>query len=165
MRSRAGQSTVEFALVSLVFITIVLGIMDFSYLFAGRLAAYAAARNAARYATSHPTSWSNAATPSDTSIQGHLVLPAAPARVVNDDAHVTIAYYLPGAGTETLCGQYSASSNTFVPTGSYTQATCVKAGTLVQVKSTYTYTFITPFLRAAWTNLTITTTAAALEES
>ena len=165
MRGRAGQSTVEFALVSLVFITIVLGIMDFSYLFAGRLAAYAAARNAARFATSHPTSWSNTSTPAAGSIQAALVLPATPARVVNDDAHVTIGYYLPGAGTGTLCGQYSASSNSFVPSGAYTQATCVKAGTVIQVRATYTYTFITPLLKATWTNLTITTTAAALEES
>lgn len=165
MRRPRGQATVEFALVSLVFITIVLGIMDFAYLFSGRLAAYAAARNAARYAAAHPTSWSNASPPSPASIQGHLVLTAAPARVVNDDAHLVIGYYLPGTGPPTLCGTYSAAANAFIPAGGYTQDTCVQAGTLVQIKAIYVYTFITPFLKAAWTNLTITTTAAALEET
>lgn len=165
MSRSAGQSTVEFALVSLIFITIVLGIFDFSYLFSGRLVAYAAARNAARYAASHPTSWSNASSPPPASIEGHLVLPAVPARVVNDDAHLVIGYYLLGTGAPTLCGTYSATANAFVPTGTYTQAGCLQPGTLIQVRAVYVYTFITPFLKASWSSLTITTTATALEET
>ena len=155
---------VEFALVSMVLIVFVLGIMDFAYLFSGRLAVYEAARNTARYAATHPTSWSNASPPTATSIEGHLVLPAASASIPNNDAHITIAYYVPGAGVLTKCGQYTEATNTFTPNGGYTQATCVIPGTLIQITATYTYTFITPPLKATWQNLTITTTAAALEE-
>ncbi len=164
MRSSRGQTMVEFALVSMLLIVFVLGIMDFAYLFSGRLAAYEAARNAARYAVTHPTAWSNAASPPAASIEGHLVLASAPARINNDDAHVTIAYYLPGSGTATRCGQYSAATDTFTPSGTYTQATCVLPGTTIEVTATYTYGFITPLLKATWNNLTITTTAAAMEE-
>ena len=46
-RLRSGQTMVEFALVSMVLLVIVLGIFDFSYLFAGRTEAYQAARVAA----------------------------------------------------------------------------------------------------------------------
>ena len=163
-RTRQGQVTVEFALVSMVLIVFVLGIMDFAYLFAGRLAAYEAAHNAARYGATHPTAWSNAASPPAASIEGHLVLTSAPATVPNDDSHITIAYYLPGAGAPTKCGQYSAAGNAFSAQAGYTQATCVLPGTTIQVTATYTYTFITPLLKATWSNLTITTTASAMEE-
>ncbi len=163
MRSR-GQTMVEFALISMLLIIFVLGIMDFAYLFSGRLAAYEAARNAARYAATHPSSWSNASPPAASSIQGHLVLNSAPAAIKNDDAHVTIAYYVPGSGAATRCGQYSATSGTFTAVGAYTQTTCLIPGTTVQVSATYTYTFITPLLSAAWRNLTLTTTASAMEE-
>lgn len=162
--SGRGQAMVEFALVSSLLIVFVLGIMDFAYLFSGRLAAYEAVRNAARYAVTHPTAWSNAASPPAASIEGHLVLASAPAQIANDDSHVNIAYYLPGSGTSTKCGEYSASSNSFTPVTGYTQATCVLPGTTIQVTATYKYTFVTPLLKATWTNLTITTTAAAMEE-
>lgn len=165
MNRRRGQAMVEFAIVSMVLLTIVLGIMDFAFLFSGRLAAYAAARNAARYAATHPSSWSSGSPPAADSIEGHLVLLAVPAQLTNDDAHVTIAYYLPGAGSPTRCGQYSAATNAFVPAAGYTQATCLVAGTQIQVTAAYTYSFVTPFLKSAWTGLTITTTAGSMEES
>jgi Flp pilus assembly protein TadG len=159
-----GQAMVEFALVSTLLIVFVLGIIDFSYLFAGRLVAYEATRNAARYAATHPVAWSNANPAPVNSIEGHLVVTSAPAKITNDDAHVKIYYYIPGAGTLTKCGQYTALTGLFTASGTYTQATCVIPGTFIQITSTYTYTFITPMLKATWTNLTITTTAGAMEE-
>jgi Flp pilus assembly protein TadG len=156
---------VEFALVAMVMLVIVLGIIDFGYLFASRAAVYQATRVAVRYAAVNPTAWSNAASPTRNSIEGNLVLTGIPAHLTNDDSHVTISYLVPGAGAPALCGQYSAASNTFVPQAGYTQATCVVPGDLVQVKAVYVYKFITPLLQSAFTNLTITVTAAALEET
>lgn len=159
-----GQTMVEFAIVSMILFVFVLAIIDFSYLFAGRLAAYEAAHNAARYAATHPISWSSANPPAAASIEGHLVLPAVPARITNDDTHVTIAYYIPGAGAMTKCGQYTAATSSFTASGGYTQPTCVIPGTVIEVTATYTYTFITPLLKSTWQNLTMTTTATAQEE-
>jgi Flp pilus assembly protein TadG len=155
---------VEFALVSILMLTVVLGIIDFSFLFGSRAAAYQATRVAARYAATHPTAWTNSANPDRTSIEGNLVLAAIPAKIPNDDSHITISYLVPGSGSATLCGSWSAASNAFQPQTGYTQATCVVSGNLIQVKSTYAYKFITPFLSATFSNVTITTQAAALEE-
>ena len=163
-RTSGGQTLVEFALVAMLLLVLVLGIFDFSYLFAGRIEAYQAARVAARFAATHPTAWSAAANPDRTTIEGNLVLTAVPAKVTNDDAHVTISYWLPGAGAAVQCGAWSASSNAFVPQTGYTQSTCVVAGTLIKVHAVYLYTFITPMLARTFGTLTVTVDASALEE-
>ena len=165
MRTRAkGQSLVEFALVSMLFFIFVFAIIDLGFLFAGRVNCYASARAAARYAATHPTAWSNAATPAATTIEGQLNQVALQPKVTNDDAHVTISYYVLGAGSPTLCGSYSAASNSFVAQAGYTQATCVVAGDLIRVRATYTYNFITPFLRGWFPPVSIATDASVLEE-
>jgi Flp pilus assembly protein TadG len=155
---------VEFALVSMLMLVFVLGTVDFGYLFAGRVSAYAATRVAARYAASHPTAWTAAAAPAGNTIEGNLVLTAVPARVPNDDSHLTISYLLPGSGAATLCGQWSAAAGAFQPQAGYTQATCVAAGSLVRIQATYLYQFITPFLKSSFGSLTISTDASALVE-
>ena len=53
--SEKAQAMVEFALVSMLMMVFVLGVIDFGYLFAGRVSAYEATRVAARYAAVHPT--------------------------------------------------------------------------------------------------------------
>jgi len=163
-RPESGQALVEFALVSLVLLVIVLGIFDFSYLFAGRTEAYQAGRVAARFAATHPTAWTTSATPDRTTIEGNLVLTAVPAHVPNDDAHITISYWLPGAGAAQQCGAWSVSSSAFVAQAGFTQATCVLPGTLIRVHAAYIYTFITPMLRATFSTVTVVVDAAALEE-
>jgi Flp pilus assembly protein TadG len=163
-RHQAGQSLVEFALVSMLMLVVVLGIMDFSYLFTGRAAAYQATRVAARFAATHPTAWTSSANPDRTSIEGNLILAAIPARVPNDDTHLTISYLVPGAGSPTLCGSWSAGAGAFQPQPGYTQATCVVPGSLIRIQATYVYRFITPLLSASFNNVTITTQASALEE-
>ena len=163
-RTGSGQAMVEFALVSLVLLVIVLGIIDFSYLFAGRTEAYQAARVAARFAATHPTAWTPSATPDQTTIEGNLTLTAVPARLLNDDTHITISYWLPGAGAAVQCGAYSAASAAFVAQAGYSQATCVLPGTLIKVHATYVYTFITPMLKATFQTVTLVVDASALEE-
>jgi len=160
--SRSGQAMVEFALVSMVLLVIVLGIMDFSYLFAGRTEAFQATRVAARFAATHPTAW-NTSTPADrTSIEGNLVLTAVPAQV----ATVTITYWIPGASGGTQCGHVAAGAFVGEPKtpGTYLQTDCVKPGSVIQVAAAYTYTFITPMLRLSKGSVTLSTIATALEE-
>jgi Flp pilus assembly protein TadG len=162
-----GQTTVEFALVVIVLFVMILAIFDFGVFFAGRIAATNAARSAARYAATHPTAWSNSSSPPSNTIQGRLVSGAVPAAVVNDDSHVTISYIVPGSGSGTTCGHYSAASNSFVAATGYTQATCVVAGSLIQVHVRYVYTLATPALQALGLNpgaITVDVTAAELEE-
>lgn len=161
---QAGQNTVEFAIVSGVLFLLVLGILDFGYLFASRIAATNAARTAARYAATHPTAWTNSTTPASNTIEGQLQLVAVPAVIANDDSHVTISYLLPGSGSATTCGQWSAAANAFVPVNGYTQGTCVVTGSLIQVQATYVYTWITPFLSSYFQAVSITVLAVELEE-
>jgi Flp pilus assembly protein TadG len=156
---------VEFALVSMVMLVIVLGIIDFGYLFASRAGMYQADRAAARFAATHPTAWTSAATPSRNTIEGNLQLTAVPAQLPNDDGHITISYLVPGAGTAVNCGSWSASAGAFQPQTGYTQATCVVAGNLVQVTAVYVYNFITPLLKTTYKSVTVTVTSSALEES
>ena len=155
---------VEFALVSLLMITFVLGEIDFGYLFAGRVSAYEATRVAARYAAVHPTAWSSAAAPGGSTIEGNLLLTSVPARVPNDDLHLTISYLVPGTGGAVLCGKWNATAAAFQPQGGYSQATCVLAGNLVRIQATYVYSFITPLLKSTFGSMTINTDASALIE-
>ena len=163
-RPQKGQALVEFALVSLLLLVFVLGVFDFGYLFFGRVAAYQATRVAARFAATHPAAWTSSPSPDRTTIEGNLALSAVPASIPNQDSNLTISYLVPGAGAPALCGQWSVSSNAFVPQSGYTKATCVVAGNLVQVSATYIYRFITPMLRAAHGTVNISTQAEALIE-
>jgi Flp pilus assembly protein TadG len=158
---------VEFALVAIVLFVMVFAIFDFGTFFAGKVTATNAARTAARYAATHPTAWTNAASPPSNTIQGRLVSAAVPAQVRNDDAHITVSYIVPGVGAGTNCGHYSAASNSFVAAAGYTQATCVVPGSLVQVQVHYIYTLATPALTAVGVNagsITVDAVAAELEE-
>lgn len=156
---------VEFALVSMLMLVFVLGVMDFGFLFAGRVSAYEATRVAVRYAAVHPTAWSASTMPGGNTIEGNLILTSVPAKVPNDDAHLKITYLVPGVGAAVLCGTWSAvGAGSFVPQAGYTQATCVVSGRVVRIQATYLYSFITPFLKSAFGNLTINTDASALVE-
>jgi TadE-like protein len=159
-----GQAMVEFALVSMLMLVFVLGVMDFGFLFAGRVSAYEATRVAVRYAAVHPTAWSSAAAPGGNTIEGNLILTSVPAKVPNDDAHLTISYLVPGTGAAVSCGSWSATAGVFQPVGAYTQATCVVSGRLVRIQAKYLYSFITPFLKSTFGSMTINTDASALVE-
>ncbi|HVB77860.1 MAG TPA: hypothetical protein VNI34_08685 [Candidatus Nitrosotalea sp.] len=163
MRARSGQALLEFSLVASLTLVLVLGIMDFAYLFAGRVAAFQASEVAARFAATHPTAWSSAPAPGRDTIEGNLTLTSAPARISNDDAHLNISYALAANGALVTCGRYSASAGAFVPNSGYTQATCVAPGSVIMISATYDYVFITPMLRQLLTTVTIHATASALE--
>jgi Flp pilus assembly protein TadG len=162
-RSR-GQALVEFALVSTVMLVIVLGIVDFGYLFASRGGMYGAGRGAARFAATHPTAWTASANPAATTIEGNLNLAAVPAKVPNDDAHITITYLVPGAAAATACGSWSATAGAFQAQPGYSQATCAAPGHLVQVTAVFVYAFITPLLRSTFSSVNVTVTSAAQVE-
>jgi Flp pilus assembly protein TadG len=162
--TRRGQALVEFALVASIMFVIVFAIIDFGFLFASRVNANAATRIAARYAATHPTAWTNAATPAAGTIEGKLNQTPVQPKVPNDDAHITINYYVPGSAGATLCGAYSATSNSFVAQTGYSQATCVVAGDLVRVRATYLYGFITPLLHSTFPPVAISTDATVLVE-
>ena len=164
---QVGQATVEFALVAIFLVLLLFAILDFGVFFAGRITATNATRSAARYAATHPTAWSNAANPPANTIQGKLITAAVPAKVVNDDAHVTISYIVPGPGPGTTCGSYKAATNSFVATTGYSQSSCVVAGNLIRVRAKYVYTFVTPLMTligASQNAMTIDGSAAELEE-
>lgn len=166
-KSQTGQATVEFSLVAIFLVMLLFGILDLGVYFAGRVTVTNATRTAARFAAAHPTAWSNAANPPANTIQGKLVSSAVPATVVNDDTHVTVSYIVPGVGAGTTCGSYRAATNSFVPAAGYTQASCVVAGNLIQVRARYVYTFVTPFttlIGSSQNVLTIDGSAAELEE-
>lgn len=180
-RQRA-QGMVEFALVSMLLLTLIFGIMDWSYFYAGKVAATNAARSAARYAAVHPAAWTPNNPPASNTIESSLVLAAIPASVTNQDnvggvkSYVEITYTIPSVGGGTQCGQYytgSPAGHTAGFNGSangsggyYTPAQCVVAGNIVTVKAVYTYRFLTPFLTATFSpgTLTITTQASELIE-
>ena len=167
-RRQGGQATVEFALVAIFLLVLLFAILDFGIFIAGRIAATNAARSAARYAATHPTAWSNASNPSADSIQGKLVSASVPARIVNDDAHVTISYVVPGVGAGVTCGHYSADGNRFVAASGYSQSTCVVPGNLIRVRAVYNYTFATPIAGLVGLSQNVLTEdgeAAELEEA
>jgi Flp pilus assembly protein TadG len=156
---------VEFALVSMTLMVIVLGMIDFSYLFLARSSALQATRAAARFAAVHPTAWTAVAPIDRNTIEGNLKLSAVPASISNIDADMVITYLMPGGvAAPVLCGKYLASTG-FVGQNSYSQAGCVKPGNLVNVQARYHYTFITPMLKSTFTNLLITTDATSLIEA
>lgn len=136
-----GQSMLELALILPMLLLMVLGLVDFGFVFSDRLAVYNGARDGVRYATTAPTAWSSASTPGLNTIEGEVRNAGGTATIVNDDTHIVISYF---TTTGALCGRYSAGTNSFVPQSGYTQATCVIGGNFVQVQASYYYPFITP---------------------
>lgn len=173
---------VEFSLVAMVLLTFIFGIMDWSYFYAGKVAATNATRSAARYGAVHPSSWTPVDPPAANTIESALVLTAIPAVVTNQDnvngvkSWIEITYTIPGIGGGIPCGQYytgSPSGHTVgfngaakSGGGTYSQSECVAAGNIVTVKAVYTYRFLTPFLSASFApgTLTIATQASELIE-
>lgn len=157
---------VEFAITSMLFLTIVFGTMDFAYLFASKVAVTNAVRAAARYAAANSSAWNNTANPPANTIEGKLKVAAVPATIINDDSHITISYSVPGLSGGTTCGQYSASSGAFTPAAGYTQATCVSSGNVVSVTAIYSYSFLTPMLSSTFgSSLSLTTQAREIIEN
>jgi Flp pilus assembly protein TadG len=165
-RSRIrGQATVEFALVSIPLFLLVFGIIDFGILFETRLSLDGGTRAAARFGAVQAGALSNAASAPNNTIQGRLQATAGTSRIVNDDTHIVVTYYVPGSGAPTLCGKYFASSNSITYYAGYNRATCLAVDNLIQVKVTDAYKFNTPIIGQVFSaGVPITTTALALIE-
>lgn len=163
-RASSGQALVEFALVSVILITLILGVIDFSWLFTIRTQSHQATIAAARYAAVNPEAWSSSPTPPANTIEGRLVAGITTLVLPNDDSHISITYWVPDGSTGTQCGHYSASLGAFNSDHGYALTACLSPGNIVQIQATYTYRYITPFLAHAFTSTSITTTASVMEE-
>jgi Flp pilus assembly protein TadG len=163
---QSGQAVVELAISTILLLLLLMGIVDFGLLFSDRLAIANAARGGARWASKHPTSWSNAAGPNSNTIQGQVQAAGGVVTIPNDDAHVTIQYYDLSSGSTVLCGSYSGASGSFVPATGYTQSTCVVPGTMVKVTISYTYPLLTPVLSRIYSGgVTVSASSAFVEET
>lgn len=166
-RIEAGQSTVEFALIASAVVLLLLGIIDFGLLFQQAIGVTNGARSGARWAIVHPAMWSNADPAPPGTIQGAIQNAGAMYRIPNDDQHISITYLaVNGNGSTTTCGSYTTASG-FVAAQGYTQATCLVPGNIIQVKVSYTYSYITPI--TAWIaslkgGTVLTSTATMMEE-
>ncbi len=155
----------ELALVMPILLMVLFGIAEFGIFFTESVAIASAAHNGARYASVHPTSWSSASPPGANTIEGQILLAQNSSTIPNDDSHINIAYSVVSGTSQTACGHYSVASSGFVASGSYTQATCVIAGSMIQVTVTYTYHFLTPVFQTMFPNgLTFSPAASILEE-
>ncbi|MGH7861558.1 MAG: TadE/TadG family type IV pilus assembly protein [Candidatus Dormibacteraceae bacterium] len=162
---RQGQALVEFAISSIFLLLLLMGVIDFGFLYTDRLAIANAARGGARWASKHPTNWSNASTPDSDTIEGQIQAAGGVTEIPNDDSHITINYYDISSGTSVLCGNWSAATNAFVPASTYTETSCVAPGTMVEVKVTYTYPLLTPMMAGLFgSGVPVSAAAAFIEE-
>jgi Flp pilus assembly protein TadG len=165
LRNQRGQAAMELALVMTPLLLCVCGAVDFGFIFANREAVTNSARDGARYASTHPSAWSNVTSPALNTIEGQIRNDSGTASIPNDDSHIAITYLFSNAGgTTTTCGTYSASSNAFVGQNGYTQGTCLVPGTLIQVAVTYQYHVITPIIRQIFNSVSMTSTSTMVEE-
>lgn len=162
--AQRGQSIVEFALLMPVLALTVWGTVDFGRWEQVRVSATNGVREAVRYAIVHPTAWSNAASAPANTIEGQLQTIAVGTTVVNDDSHIVIDYYNTAGASAVLCGSYSATTDAFVPVGTYTQATCVIPNALIKVSLTYTFRPSTPGITQLVPVTTLTDSAQMVEE-
>jgi Flp pilus assembly protein TadG len=156
---------VEFALVAIPLFLVVFGIIDFGILFETRLSLDSGTRASARFGAVQPGALSNANPAPGNTIEGLLQATAGTSRIPNDDAHIVVSFYVPGAGAPILCGKYVAVSNSITYYGSYNRTTCLAVDNLIQVQATSNYKFNTPIIGQIFTGgVPISTTATALIE-
>ena len=164
-RHSDGQALVEMAIASTLLLLLAMGIVDFGLLFSDRLAIANAARGGARWASKHPTTWTNASSPDSNTIEGQVQAAGGVTVIPNDDAHLTINYYDLASGSAVYCGHYTAASNSFVAATGYVQNTCVLPGNLAEVKVTYTYPLLTPVMANLFgAGIPVSAAAAFVEE-
>lgn len=127
---------------------LLMGLIDFGFLFEKQVTLTNGARAGGRYASLHPTAWSNAGSPDSNTIQGQIRLAGNNGSLPNDDAHVQITYY--PSGSTTSCGTYSQATNSVTYSGGYTQATCLAVGSSVKIQLTNTNQLLTPLISALY---------------
>ena len=150
---------VEFAFLAPLLVALAMTLVDVGSWFQYHVSAESIVRSAARYASTHPTAWSNASTAPANTIEGIIqqegqgFFTVANVDIANNTTSgISIIYYdaltINAGGTvltnSVKCGSYSQSAGAFVPVGAYTQATCVKAGNFIEVDIAYTYRLQAP---------------------
>jgi hypothetical protein len=157
---------VEFAIISVPFLILLFGILDFGTLFESRLALSNAVRQAARFGAVKPMSWSPANPAPSATIQGQLQAAGGTTGIPNDDAHIKVVYSIPqGNGTALQCGHYSVTAG-YASDNGYAQSDCVKVGNMIQVSTNFTYSMLTPIFAALYPKgIQIQTQAAMLIEA
>ena len=161
---------VEFAVGSIIILIVLAGALDFGFLFSARLELDNAARSGARWASRHPTAWTNNANPADNSIEGQIIYAGDTTNIVNNDSQIMIQYLIwdKVADTFTQCGVYHANTvpTGFVASGGYTLNTCVKPGTFIKVTVTEIYPSAMLFFQGIlpMSGVTVKSQATMLEE-
>jgi hypothetical protein len=160
-RFQRGQAIIEMALIAPMLMMLLFSMVDVGRYTDRQLSVQTADRQGARYAAQHPTAWQKAPAKANT-IEGVILAEGGSAGILNDDAHITISYQDTScggcsllAGVPVTCGSWhsaSGASGAFVPTGAYTQGTCVKPGSLIVLTVNYAYTVLTPPLSAFFPN-------------
>lgn len=155
-RNQRGQSLIEFAITVPFLLLLLAAAIDFGMGFSSRLEVANAARVGARWASLHSgdvnAGWSNIATPDDNTIQGQVLYAGDTRKILNDNAHIVIKYFVwtSSTNTTTYCGKYDQVSNAFVGAGTYTQPQCVAVGNIVQLSVYYDYPLLTPLFASMY---------------
>lgn len=145
---------VEFVLLAPVLVLMVTSVADLAWFFQDQIALAAITRSAARYASVNPTAWSTAASPNANTIEGVIMSESngsGPFSVTNQDmpgsppaqsSWIVIKYFDSSTSPPTQCGHYSVTGPPvgFANDNSYAnQASCVKAGNIVEVDVGFEY--------------------------
>lgn len=130
---------VEFALISILLALLLTGAIEFGLLYGHKLELAGAARSGARWAAQNPTSWTSAATPGSTTIEGQVASAAGAQQLANNDATMAIEYFQVSGSLTTACGRWSQQSGSFMGQNGYTQSGCVAPGNLVRVTVSNSY--------------------------
>lgn len=131
--TRAGQSTLEFALVVPLFILLVLAIYAFGTLFEAKISLDNAVRDAARYGSQYATRWdATSASPAPNTIEGRLINSGGIASIQNNTSRIQIVY----STVNTASTPYTTSACGSVPTVS---ASCEAKGNMVTVTANINY--------------------------
>jgi Flp pilus assembly protein TadG len=135
---------VEFALVAPVLLTLLMGFIEFGRIYTSQITLTNAARDGARFAITHSSSWSNQSTAPAGTIEAAIQASVGAGTLPNDDSHIVIEYFDNTKSPAVQCGHYSVAAGVFVADGGYpSQASCVAAGNLVEIKLAMPYSFLT----------------------
>ena len=134
-----GQALAEFALISILLALLLTGAIDFGLLYGHKIELAGAARSGARWAASHPSAWTSAATPASTTVEGQVASAGGTLALTNNDSTIAIEYFAVNGSVLTACGRWNQQSNAFLAQNGYLQSACVTPGNLVRVTLTNSY--------------------------
>jgi Flp pilus assembly protein TadG len=166
LTSEQGSSTVEFALVLTILLTLMFGVMDFSQALYAYHFISNAAREATRYASVRGSSFGTAcANPPPVQYACHAVDPGGADVTAYVGSIVAPGVYVSGSAnsscaTPSSVGQLNVCTTWLgtTPTGA-TCSTANSPGCVVEVEVLYTYGFFFPFVSKDVSKVTMTSTS------